>query len=64
MIAGLTRRRQGDDRTEIETLGKKMMTACPLCKRTNWTADVLWVSTDTMGWKALGERSFEQRGAS
>ena len=63
MIAGLTNRRQGDDRTEIEALGKKMTAACPLCKRVNWTAEVLWVSTETMGWKALGERSFEQRGA-
>jgi hypothetical protein len=62
MIAGLVKRRQGDDRTEIEALGKKMTAACPL-KRVNWTAEVLWVSTDTMGWKALGERSFEQRGA-
>jgi hypothetical protein len=61
MIAGLVKRRQGDDRTEIEALGKKMTAACPLCKRVNWTAEVLWVSTDTMGWKALGERSFEQR---
>jgi len=61
MIAGLVKRRQGDDRTEVGKLGAMMTTACPLCKRTNWTAEVLWVSTDTMGWKALGERSFEQR---
>ena len=40
-----------------------MTTACPLSKPSNWTADVLWVSTDTMGWKALGERTFDQREA-
>lgn len=63
MIAGLTKRRQGDGRTEVEKLGAMMTTACPLCKRSNWTADVLWVSTDTMGWKALGEQTFDQREA-
>ena len=59
MIAGLTKRRQGDGRTEVEKLGAMMTTACPLCKRSNWTADVLWVSTDTMGWKALGGQLFD-----
>jgi hypothetical protein len=28
-------------------------------KRVNWAAEILWISTDTMGWRALGERSFE-----
>jgi hypothetical protein len=59
MIAGLEKRGQGSARTEVGTLGAKMTTACPMCKRVNWTAEILWVSTDTVGWKARGERSFE-----
>jgi hypothetical protein len=61
MIAGLEKRRQGDDRTEVLGLGTKMTTACPLCKRANWTAELLWVSTTSQGWKTLGERSFSER---
>ena len=63
MIAGLEKRGQGSDRTDIDDLAAKMTTACPMCKRVNWTADLLWVNTETMGWKALGERSFEAREA-
>ena len=59
MIAGLEKRGQGGARTEVDGLGSKMTTACPMCKRVNWTAEILWVNTDTMGWKARGERSFE-----
>lgn len=62
MIAGLAKRRQGDERTEVEALGSMMTSACPLCKRTNWKAEILWVSMDTMGWKKLGERSFDHAG--
>jgi hypothetical protein len=59
MIAGLEKRGQGGARTEVDSLGAKMTTACPMCKRVNWTAEILWINTDTMGWKARGERSFE-----
>lgn len=60
MIAGLRKRSQGDGRTEVEALGAMMTSGCPLCKKANWVAEVLWVNTDTMGWKALGERSFDK----
>ncbi|MDB5480482.1 MAG: hypothetical protein JWO83_1535 [Caulobacteraceae bacterium] len=59
MIAGLEKRGQGGARTEVDGLGAKMTTPCPMCKRVNWGAEILWVNTDTMGWKARGERSFE-----
>ncbi|MGI8841407.1 MAG: hypothetical protein ACR2F8_11600 [Caulobacteraceae bacterium] len=61
IIAGLEKRRQGDGRTEVVGLGKTMTTACPLCKRVNWTAELLWVSTSSQSWKAKGERSFSER---
>jgi hypothetical protein len=60
MIAGLAGRGRGSGRTEIDELGAMMTSACPLCKRVNWTAEVLWVDTSTMGWRALGEGSFEK----
>ena len=59
MIAGLEKRAQGDSRTEVDGLGAKMTTACAMCKRVSWTAEIVWINTDTMGWKARGERSFE-----
>lgn len=59
IVAGLEKRGVGGERTEVDGLGKLMTTACAVCKRVNWAADVLWVDTDTMGWKALGERCFE-----
>jgi hypothetical protein len=61
MIAGLEKRGQARSRTEVEGLGAKMTAACPVCKRVNWTAEILWINTDTQGWKALGERSFDPR---
>ena len=60
IIAGLTKRRQGDERTEVAALGQMMTTACSLCKRSNWIAEILWVSVETQGWKALGERAFDR----
>ena len=59
MIAGLEKRGQGDGRTEVDSLGAMMTSACPLCKKVNWAAEIHWVDTSTMGWKALGERTFE-----
>jgi hypothetical protein len=60
MIKGLVARGQGDERVEIAKLGAKMTSGCPLCKKANWTADVLWANTDTMGWKAQGSAYFER----
>jgi hypothetical protein len=59
MMEALEKRKQGGGRTEVDGLGAMMTTACPLCKKVNWAAEVLWINTDTMGWKARGERSFE-----
>lgn len=60
MIKGLVGRGQGDERTEIAKLGAKMTSACPLCKKSNWAADVLWANTETVGWKAQGSAYFER----
>ena len=60
MIAGLAKRGGGDDATEIFSLGAKMTSPCPLCKKANWSVAVLWINTDTIGWKAQGERGFDQ----
>jgi len=61
MIAGLAKRGHDGRRTEVERLGSMMTAPCTVCKRVNWAAEILWVNTDTMGWRALGERSFEPR---
>jgi hypothetical protein len=60
MIAGLKKRGQGGEATEIAALGKMMSGPCPLCKKADWTGEVLWVDTATMGWKVNGERSFDR----
>ena len=62
MIVGLQKHGQGDERTDLDTLGAKMTAPCPICKKANWTADVLSVNTESAGWKALGEQTFETRG--
>lgn len=59
MIAGLTKRQQGGSHTEIDALGPMMTSACPLCHRTNWGAEILWADTSTVGWRTMGERYFE-----
>ena len=41
MMAGLEKRGQGGARTEVDSLGAKMTSACPMCKRVNWTAEIL-----------------------
>ena len=43
-----------------DALGAMMTTPCPLCNKASWTAEVLWMDTSTMGWKATGERSFDR----
>lgn len=48
----------GAGHTEVAALGA-LMTSCPTCKKTNWTAEVLYVDPGTMGWKALGEKSLD-----
>lgn len=60
MIAGLKKRGQGGESTQIDKLGGMMTSPCPLCKKADWTAEALWIDTTTMGWKANGERSFER----
>ena len=60
MIKGLQERGQGDERTEIDKLGAKMTSACPLCKKSNWVADVLCADTDTRGWKSNAESYFDR----
>jgi hypothetical protein len=59
MISGLAKRRQGDDSTDIDSLGAKMTAPCPICKKTNWEADILCANTESAGWRAQGERMFE-----
>ncbi len=61
MIAGLAKRGHDGRRTEVERLGSMMTAPCTVCKRVNWGAEILWVNTDTVCWRALGERSFEPR---
>ncbi len=60
MIEGLRKRGVGDADAEIFTLGARMTSGCPLCKKANWTVDVLWLNTDTTGWKQIGERWFDE----
>lgn len=64
MIAGLETRKQGGGRTEVAALGGLMTGGCPTCRKTNWAAEVLYVATDTMGWKQLGGRAFARGGGS
>jgi hypothetical protein len=59
MIAGLRKRGQGGEATEVDKIGAMMSAPCPTCKRAGWTAEVLWVDTASMGWKANGETAFE-----
>jgi len=59
MIAGLMKRKQGDEKTDVDALPKLMTSGCPICHKTNWAVEVLYVSTQTMGWRQMGERSFE-----
>jgi hypothetical protein len=59
IIAGLARREKGGGHTEVSALGALMTTACPTCGKTNWAAEILHVDTGAMGWRALGERSFD-----
>ena len=59
VIAGLQKRRKGDGHTEVAALGALMSGPCPACKKSNWVAEMLYVDTGTMGWRALGEKSFD-----
>lgn len=63
MISGLAKRGAGDSATEIFGLGGKMTSPCPLCQKANWGVDVLWINTDTLGWRAQGERWFDELAA-
>lgn len=59
MIAGLIKRKQGDERTEIDKLPAMMTSGCSLCGKSNWAVEVLYVNPQTVGWKQLGERAFD-----
>jgi hypothetical protein len=59
VIAGLETRKKGGGRTEVTALGALMSGPCPACRTSNWVAEVLYVDTETMGWRALGEKSFD-----
>lgn len=58
MIAGLKKAGKGGGGTDVHALGKLMTQPCPVCKKVNWAADVLWASTETIGWRQNGEKCF------
>lgn len=58
MIAGLKKAGKGGGQTDIHELGKLMTQPCPVCRKVNWTADILWANTDTMGWRHGGEDKY------
>jgi len=61
IIAKLRASKKGDGGTRLEGLGKLISGPCPAksCGKSNWTVDVLWLLTDTVGWHQMGERMFE-----
>lgn len=64
VVARLRAANKGDSGTRLDGLGGKISGACPnaACGKRNWQADVLWANVDTAGWRALGERVFDQTG--
>jgi hypothetical protein len=58
IITGLAARNVGDERTEVAAVGGLMKTPCPMCKRVNWAADVLWANTESVGWRVDPEGTF------
>jgi hypothetical protein len=62
MVKALTERGAGDERTEIVQLAGLMKSPCPLCARCNWTVDVLWANTDSVGWRQGGGKVFDRIG--
>lgn len=58
MIAGLRKSGKGGGDTDVHDLGKLMSGPCPVCKKANWTADILWADTRTLGWRQKGETYF------
>jgi hypothetical protein len=59
MIAGLKKAGKGGGDTDVHELRKLMTSPCKLCKKVDWMPDVLWADTGTMGWRQLGERTFD-----
>jgi hypothetical protein len=59
MIEGLKKAKKGGGATSVHELRKLMTSPCKLCGKVDWYADVLWADTSTMGWKQLGERTFD-----
>lgn len=60
MIEGLKKAGKGGGGTHVHELRKLMTSPCKLCGKVDWNADVLWADTSTVGWKQLGERSFDR----
>ncbi len=60
LVEGLRKRGAGDESAEVYGLAAaKMTSGCPVCKTVNWAVDVLWINTETLGWKGQGERWFD-----
>lgn len=64
MIARLEAAGKGNSGTLVKGLGGKISGSCPnkACGKSNWEADVLWANVETMGWKTMGERVFDENG--
>jgi hypothetical protein len=58
MIEGLKNAGKGHGGTNVHELGKLMTQPCRLCKKVNWTADILWADTGTLGWRQGGEDKY------
>lgn len=58
MIDGLKKSGKGHGGTDVHELGKLMTQPCQVCKKVNWTADILWANTDTLGWCHGGEDKY------
>lgn len=61
MIAGLIKRGKGNGFTRIGQLARLMTEPCPVCKKVRWGSDILWANTTTAGWRAAGEKLFDER---
>jgi len=58
MIEGLKKAGKGHGGTEVQALGKLMTQPCPVCRKVNWTADVLWANTETAAWRQSGAETY------
>lgn len=58
MIESLKKTGKGHGGTDVHELGKVMTQPCPVCKKVNWTADILWADTGTLGWRQGGAEKY------